>query len=430
MATQIAYGSPLAKKVFSVALFAAVQAEPGFAKLLQGPAPTQGAFEAKLKGQSSPDYPVVKVTDLSKGAGDSVSVDLFNILVGKPVMGDLRLAGKMMGLTNSSMDIRIDQSRGGADAGGKMTQKRTQWNLRGVAQAGLTNWCARLRDQTALVQLAGARGSQNHADWVVPLASDTDFAAIVVNGLKAPTKIRYFAANDATGPDDIGTNDALTLQDIDRIVSVIGESNVPMQPIKFEGDPYSWDNPTYVLFVTERQWLYLQARTGQTQWRTFLQNAYERRSAGVKHPLFYGDIGFWRGMLVKPMKRYAIRFNALDSVTYDSGGADGLTYTEVQKVVTAAITVDRALIVGAQALGMVYGQNQSSEYFTDWNEELVDHKNAVEISAAMMGGAAKIRFRVRNGADGSLVDVDHGVAVVDSYAPDPQSAAGRTLLAS
>jgi hypothetical protein len=265
---------------------------------------------------------------------------------------------------------------------------------------------------------------------VVPLATDTEFGDIVVNSIKAPTKNRYFVANDATLPSDIGTNDALTLQDIDRIASVLSESNVPLQPIKFEGDPYAWDNPTHVLFVSERVWLYLQARTGQTQWRTFLQNAYERRSPGMKHPLFYGDVGFWRGMLVKPLKRYAIRFNTGDSVTYDTGGADGLTYTEAAATVAASITVDRSIILGAQALAAVYGKHQSSEFYMDWNEEEVDHKNAVEISCASMGGLAKVRFRVRNGADDTFVDSDHGVAVIDSYAPDPQSAAGRALLAA
>jgi len=430
MPTQVPIGSSLAKKLYSVALFSSVQGEPGFTKLLTGAAPSQGAAEAKMKGQTSSDYPVVKVTDLSKSAGESISVDLFNILIGKPTMGDKRIAGRGMSLTSSTQDIRIDQTRGMADGGGKMTQQRTQWNLRSIAQAGLANWGARLRDQTTLVQLAGARGTQNHADWVVPLTSDAEFNDIVVNPIKAPTKNRYFSANDSTGPADIGTNDALTLQDIDRIMSVMAESNVPMQPIKFEGDPYSWDNPTYVIFVTERQWLYLQARTGQTQWRTFLQNAYERRSAGVKHPLFYGDVGFWRGALVKPLKRYAIRHVAGDVVVVDSGGSDGKTYTETNQTVTASITVDRALIVGAQALAMVYGRHQSSDYFMDWNEELVDHKNGVEISCATLGGAAKIRCGVRDGADGSMVDVDHGVAVIDSYAPDPQSAAGRTLLNS
>jgi N4-gp56 family major capsid protein len=430
MPTQIAVGSALAKKVYSAATFTAIQHEPGFTKLLTGASPKQGEMEAKMKGQSSADFPIVRVTDLSKGGGDTVSVDLFNILIGKPTMADQRLAGRMMSLTSSTQEIVINQYRGGADAGGKMTQQRTVYNLRSIAQAGLTNWGARLKDQLALVQLAGARGDQNSADWVVPLASDADFSSIVVNALKAPTKNRQFFANDATTHATIGANDNLKLSDLDRIMSILAESPIPMQPVKFPDDPYNWNDPIYVMFVSERVWLYLQACATQTQWRTFLQNAYERRSAGMKHPLFYGDVGFWRGLIVKPLKRYAIRFNAATAVTYDTGGADGLTYTESTSTVAGGITVDRSLIVGAQALAMVYGKHAQSDYYMDWNEEEVDHKNAIEISVAMMGGCAKVRFRVRNGADNTFVDVDHGVAVVDSYAPDPNSAAGLTLLAT
>lgn len=422
MATNIPVGSALARKVYSVGLFTRVQHSPGFMNLISGEMPKEGSFAAKTKGQTSPDYPVVKAGDLAKGAGDTVSIDLFNILQGKPVMGDKRIAGKMMQLTTSSMDVRIDQVRGGADSGGRMTQKRTVHNLRKISMAGLQSWMQRLEDQTTLVHLAGARGSQNTSDWVVPLASDGDFAEIMVNGVKAPTKNRHFFANDATGIDSIGTNDALTLQDIDRVVAQLRESPVVMQSVKIKGDDRAWNDPLWVMFVTERQWLYLMARTGQTTWRQAVQNGFERKSAGVKHPLFdaYETI-MWNGVLIKRMNRYAIRFAANDAVTVDSGGADGLTYTETSQ--TAAQPVDRAIIVGAQALAKAYGKS-ASDYFYDWSEESVDHGNSIETVCAAMTGTAKIRFKI----DGA--DTDFGVAVLDSYAPDPASAAGRTLLGS
>ena len=82
-----------------------------------------------------------------------------------------------------------------------------------------------------------------------------------------------------------------------------------------------------------------------------------------------------------------------------------------------------AIIVGAQALAKAYGKS-ASDYFYDWSEKEVDHGNSIETVAASMTGAAKIRFKI----DGA--DTDFGVAVVDSYAPDPASAAGRTLLGS
>lgn len=422
MSTNIPVGSALARKIYSVGLFTRVQHSPGFMNLISGEMPKEGSFAAKTKGQTSPDYPIVKAGDLAKGAGDTVSIDLFNILQGKPVMGDKRIEGRMMQLTYSSMDVRIDQVRGGADSGGRMTQKRTVHNLRNISMAGLQAWMQRLEDQTALVHLAGARGSQQTSDWVVPLQSDSDFGEIMVNTVKAPTKNRYFAANDATTPADIGTNDALTLQDIDRIVAQLRESPVVMQSVKIKGDDRAWNDPLWVMFVTERQWLYLQSRTSQTTWRQAVQYAFERKSGGLKHPLFdaYETI-MWNGVLIKRMNRYAIRFAAGDNVVTDTGGADGLTYTE--STVQTAQPVDRAIIVGAQAMAKAYGKS-ASDYFYDWSEKEVDHGNSIETVAASMTGSAKIRFKI----DGA--DTDFGVAVVDSYAPDPASAAGRTLLGS
>jgi N4-gp56 family major capsid protein len=424
MATNIPVGSPLARKVYSVGLFTRVQHAPGFMNLIAGEMPKEGSFATKTKGeQTSADYPIVKAGDLSKGAGDTVSIDLFNILQGKPRMGDKKIAGHMMALTSSSMEIKINQYRGGADSGGAMSQKRTVHNLRNIASAGLQAWMQRLEDQQSLVHLAGARGSQQTTDWVVPLQSDADFAEVMVNPVQAPTKNRYFAANDATGPDNLGTNDALTFQDVERITASLRESPAVIQSIKIKGDDRAWNDPLWVMFVSERVWLYLKSRTSQTQWRLAMQNAFERKAAGVKHPLFdaYETI-MWDGMMLKRLNRYAIRFASGDSVIKDTGGTDGATYTE--STVTAGADFDRSIIVGAQALGKVYGKSAKSDYFYDWSEEEEDHGNVVETVAIGMGGAAKIRFKI----DGT--DTDFGVAVVDSYAPDPTSSAGRTLLAA
>lgn len=418
-AINIPVGHPLAAKVFGAAVFAGVQSEPGFMNLLSGGAPDLSGAAAKIKGQTSPDYPIVKVTDLNKSAGDNVSVDLFNIFTGKPVMNDKRLSGRGMSTTSSSFDVYISQSRGMADNGGRMTQKRTKHNLRQVVQAGLTNWAGRLEDQRCLVQLAGARGTQQTADWVVPIASDVDFSEIMVNTVKPPTKNRYFCANDATDPSNIGTNDWLSLRDVERIAALIKESNVPLQPVKIKGDQYAWNNPLWVLFVTERQWAYLKRST-------LTNNAYKealtyavKRFEGQRHPLFMGDSLMWSGILIKPLGRYAIRFDAGDSVMVAQNAND-----DTGSAVTAAQPTDRAILMGAQALIKAYGNEGTSDYFYTWNEELVDHKNSVEVSLAMMEGTAKTRFTI----NGTLTD--HGVAVIDSYAPALDSAAGQSLLAS
>ena len=47
----------------------------------------------------------------------------------------------------------------------------------------------------------------------------------------------------------------------------------------------------------------------------------------MRHPLFYGDVGMWAGILIRPLNRLAIRFNPGDSVNIDTGGSNGFTYT-------------------------------------------------------------------------------------------------------
>ena len=419
-AINIPLGSALAAKVFGAAVFAGVQSEAGFMNLLAGGAPDQSQAEAKIKGQTSPDYPIVKITDLAKSSGDTVSVDLFNIFTGKPVMGDQRIAGRGMSTSSSTQNVSIQRSRGMADSGGKMTQKRTKHNLRSIVRAGLTNWAGRLEDQRCLVALAGARGDQVTADWVVPVATDADFSAVMVNTVQAPTKNRQFYAGAATSPATIGTTDELRLRDIERVAAILRESTTPLQNVKIKGDVYAWNDPLYVCFVTNRQWAYLK-RASQTQFKDALTGAIKRFD-GQRHPLFMGDSIMWSGILIKPLGRMAVRFNAGTAVVYDTGGADGATYTEGTSV--TAQPVDRAIIVGAQALLKVYGNESTADYFYSWNEELVDHKSAVEVSLSMMEGVAKTRFRIND------ADTDHGVAVIDSYAPALDTAAGQTLLNS
>lgn len=403
MPTQIPIGHPLAKKIYSVATFAETQRQPGFRKNLTGPAPQQSAAERKLKGQTASGYPFVRVTDLSKSKGDSVSVDLFNIAQGKPTMGDKKIAGKMMSLSSSSMDIRIDQCRGGIDPGGRMTQQRTVHNLRGIAKANLTGWASRLEDQTSLVHLAGARGDDNAADWVVPLSDDPDFAEIMVNTVMAPTANRRFFAGDATSVANLSSADYLLLEEVDLLRAHIDDMAFPLQPVMLEGDEESMENPLYVLYITSRQWHFLQTNTSGTVWRTFLANAHAR-SAGFNHPLFKGTPGMWNGILIKKLWR-PVRFNAGSTVKeVDANGAE--------QDITAAVATDRAILLGAQALGIVYGRHAKSGTHYNWHEEETDHGNTVETSIAMMGGKSKLRF-----TDSEGTVTDNGVITMDSYAP-------------
>lgn len=415
-ATNVAAGSPLARKLFSVALFAQTQKQPGFSRSLTGPAPSTGDAINKLKGQTSKDMPVVRITDLSKTAGDKVSVDIFGVIGGKPIMGDADAEGTGAALTNASMDIKIDLTTKVVDAGGKMAQQRTVHQLRNIAMANLTSYFARLDDQTTLVHLAGARGFQTTEDWVVPPAADGDFASIMINDVKAPTYGSHFIADgnylkepSVANVGAIEATDLFKLEHIDGMRTILDEMAYPLQPVKIADDPAAGDEPMWVLYVSPRQWSTLLQNTSSTGIRAFQQNAWNRASYGSKHPLFKGEVGMWNGILVKKLNR-AIRFGAGQAMKHVIA-ADAATASETSTnvpAIGATFAVDRAILVGAQALGNAYGKNKASEYHFDWLENPYNFGRALEVGGDCMGGKAKIRFTL----DGATRD--HGVMCLDT----------------
>ena len=165
---------------------------PTLMNRLAGPMPLQKDAEGHLRLQSSTDYPIVRCRDLSKKATDEISFDLFNIIGGKPAMGDTKIEGYGEAMTGTTDSLKINQYRKAITAGGKMTQQRTPWELDKLAKAQAESYMMRLNDQLPLVHLAGARGDAYSIEWAIPLASDPDFASILINTLRAPTRNRHF----------------------------------------------------------------------------------------------------------------------------------------------------------------------------------------------------------------------------------------------
>ena len=412
---------------YSAMVFVAVQAEINFMNLLSGKAPTMGDAASRMRGQTNPNTPIVKIMDLNAEAGDKVNIDLFNVPHGKPIMGDKTINGKGMPMTTDTAGIYINQSRGLVGTKGRMSQKRTVHNLREVLRPGLTGWASRVEEQRCFVQLAGARGSATNSYWEIPLQTDPDFNEIMVNPVNAPTyNRRFFASSTATSVANLGTGDILTLGDIERISIMLNESNVPLAPVVFDEDPYGWENPYSICFVTQRQWEYMKAAaspgSAASLWQSALTGAMKRFEGTKPHPLFKGDAILWNNILVKPLSRYAIRFNPGDVIT-EATNANTFTTTTAAVPSTTNFNVDRAILVGSQALGKAYGNlgTGTGSYF--WNEELTDHKARVEVSVAMMEGCDKITFMI----DGMATDM--GVAVIDSYAPPVNSTQGVSALA-
>ena len=418
--TSIPAGSALARKVYGAALFAKVVNAPTFMKKLTGAAPKQSDAEAKLKGQTVPDMPIVRVTDLTKSAGDTVSVDCFDTVSGKPIMGDANAEGKGVALSSSSQDISINNSTFGVDAGGKMSKQRTVHQLRGIAMSQLLGYFPRLDTQRAIVHLAGARGVQTGKDWVLPLSTDADFSSIMVNTVKAPTYNRHLVIDSTSFVEgglqlgSIDSTDVWTLAHVNTLSTILSDHNMSLQHVRLNDDPAADDDPIIgVLYLTERQWAQIKTSSA---YQTAMQNAWSRKSAGTKHPLFSGETIMWDGILVKKLPKFVVRFLPSSSTNVVLV-ADRYTATETAQTVNAALTsgygVERALLLGAQALGYAFGKNQQSGTGFNWLERLYNFERNLEVAGESMGGMAKLRFNFDDGA-GNSEPTDNGVFAIDS----------------
>ena len=405
MPTSVPYGASIQKKIFNAALFSEAVRRNSLTNLMTGPAPDAGSNVGKQKGQTAAGAPIVRITDLEKSAGDEVTMDLFHQLRQKPVMGDAKIAGKGASLKYASFALKIDQGRTMVDSGGKMSQQRTEHQLKALAKQLLSPYYNRLEDQLCLIHLAGARGDHIDADWIVPLASDPDYASIVVNTITPPTYDRHFYGGDATTIASIDAADKFSLGSVDKLRLALDEMAFPLQPVQYPQDQQAEDNPFYVMLVTPRQWYDFWISTGGADWRTLQSNA-QVRAASFDHPVFKGDCVMWNNILIKKQVR-PIRFDVGTAVTVCTNTADAQTTTSV-----AAVRVERAMLLGAQALANAYGMAGSRSrggYHFTMNDEETDHGNVTETSIAWMNGKAKIRFE---GTDGRVND--HGVMVLDT----------------
>lgn len=383
---------------FSATLFQQSQRLPSMKNLITGKAPS--AIKTG-NAQTEAGAPIVRVTDLNKGAGDQVYMDVFMNLNDTPMIGSEFVEGRGENLEKTRFSAKINQVRKAVMAGSVMDQKRTQHNLPAVAKALLTNYYARQADEKLVYHLGGARGDLKTASTIYPLANDPRFEDLMINDILPPTYDRQFYAGDATSIENLDSADLMTLDSFKDIRMHLDESDNPLLPIQYQDDTMSGESPLFVCFVTPRQWRDLEDSMSAKDWNQVMASAINR-SKGFDHPLFRGDCVMIDNILIRKYHR-PIHFNTGSTVDICSNDAEA---TVVKK--TTATTVERAILVGAQALGDFYGSTESGVPFKFYKGKF-DHDDKTEQSIAWMEGLAKIRFK---NSEGKMSD--HGVICIDS----------------
>lgn len=417
-ATNIPYGSAQAVILQSAGLFAANMQRNTKINRLVGKMPQQSNAESTIKNQSSNEYPIVRNMDLTKMAGDEITFDLINPMGGKPIMGSNMAEGRGRAMSFDQDRLRINQARYPISAGDTMTQQRTPHQLRKLARALGQNYMDRLADQLCLVHLAGARGFHDNIEWAVPKASDADFASIAINTVKAPTRNRHYMSTGSgierivAGSNEItiATTDVMNADLVDALRSTLDTMAVPPPPVIFEGDKMANDEPLRVLLCSPEQYAsFLQS----TNFRTYQANAMARAQQAGMNPLFMGEAGIWNGILIIKMPK-PIRFYAGDSLRW-CASLTSETETSTDLVPASFSTthaVDRAILLGGQALAEAWGKHRKTGVPYFWSEKELDHDDKLEVLVGAINGRSKIRFDINHGD--STQPTDYGVIAIDT----------------
>ncbi|QCP84331.1 N4-gp56 family major capsid protein [Cereibacter sphaeroides] len=318
--------------------------------------------------------------DLVSDAGDRVQFDLSAQLRQKPTSGDNRIKGKEESLRFFSDEVIIDQLRHPVNAGGKMTRKRTQHDLRKVAKERLSDYWKKYMDEIMFIYLSGARG--HNSDFI----EDTDYIGHAGNALQAPDSAHILYGGSAKAKAELTATDKMAKAVIERantaakMVKVRDQDSTEMLPVSVEGaDRYVCVMSTYQSH---------DMRTADTSGWIDIQKA-AAGAEGSKNRIFTGGLG---------MIGNTILHDHPDVIRFTDYGAG------------ANIPAARALLLGKQAGVIAYGTPAGMRW--SWEEELEDYGNLPTVASGAIFGLKKTRFNGR----------DFGVMAIDTAAKDPEAA--------
>ncbi len=420
MNSHVAAGSDKAMFVQAAGMFALAENRLSRLGQLSGPLPKgEGKVAEIIRKQSSSDFPIVKCMDLSRGTGDEVEFHFVQPSKMRPTMGSRMVEGKGKGLAYDKARTRVDQARIPVKLGDTMTNIRSAVDFTRLARPVAQSHANAYIDQSILTHLAGARGFHDNIEWRVPTEDDPEFAEMLVNPVKAPTKNRHFMADGSngikaftvtSGEAALATTDDLDMTVVDSIRTMIESIALPPPAVKIPGDIASEDEPLRALLLSPYQY---HAFAQDDAFRKFQVAAINRASNAKRHPLFLGEAGLWNGILLLKQPK-PVRFYAGNTIRYC---ASNTSETESTCVVPSSFgtthAVDRAILLGGQSLMQAFAASGLSGMPFFWNEETFDHKDKRELMIGVIHGLQKVRFAVNQG-DGTKHWTDIGAMAIDT----------------
>lgn len=307
-------------------------------------------------------------SNLGKGAGDKVTYGLRTRLTGDGKTENETAEGNGESLSIYSDALYINELGHVVSSRSENTidQQRVPFDLRDECNRALTDWWA-------------DRLSVSFFNQVCGYTPQTSTKYTGLNAVAAATSGRIIRAGTATTDQALTSSDIFTLDLIDQAVELAMVGDNQVRQIRIGGDK------KYVMYLHPYQVTSLRTNSSSGQWLD-IQKAALAGGKDSGSPIYTGALGEYNGVILRKSQ------DVTQGVHSTSGAAVANTR--------------RAVLLGAQAACCGYGQKNSGGNKYRWNEELLDHKRRLEVSAWSIWGLKKTQFN----------SADYGTVVVSTYA--------------
>lgn len=304
---------------------------------------------------------VFEQNELTKEQGDAIYVSLTeNIqlntgVTGHGIGGEGTLTGSEYGLVDRSDRVQIDQLRQAMRTKGKLTEKRSSYDVREEMKDKLMHWAPRVNDKIIFHKLSGAT--------FLDSSSSTTFGVAGANtNVFWPGTVTQLSELAATDIFDLNlVQDAAVCAKMGEIGST---SIYKMRPTMVDGEPH------YICLLSPYQ---ANAVRHSQLWRDAISNARER---AMTNPFWTGVTSVWQNVVFKEHDLVYAGTNA--------GPGEDVAYAV-------------ALLLGGQAFVKAPCQDGY-----DWIEEKFDYGQKWGIATGFVAGYEKIQF---NSVDFSCIAI-------------------------
>lgn len=318
---------------------------------------------------------VIYVRDVfKKEDGDVVNIQLIAALSGEGVQDDETLEGQEEALTPFNFQVTLHQYRNAMRTKGRLTARRTAWDLKDQFRPLLTAWLAQLTETHLFDALASIDGvdytAATEAEKDTWLANNSD--RVLFGAAKSNNSSNDHSASLLNVD---STNDKLTTSVINLAKRMAKRASPKIRPFRVKPSEKSGAREMWVMFC---ETLCLRDLEADTAWQAAQRDALAR---GEENPMFTGAYLPWRGVLIVESEK---------NLRLDNVGA-------------SSIDVAANFLCGAQALVFApAGDQDRMDAQVTMTEEEFDYDNEVGVAIASMYGHGKAVFNSKQ----------HGVVTV------------------